>query len=556
MTKHSSLLVSVVVLCVFVAQSALAATYYVDGVNGVDGQAATSWATARKTINNGEAVATNAGDVLKIRGVHKNVEVHTDNHGITYEGVYSEDTGYMPFLHGATELDETLMTNRPGYLNTWMHDNAKGGSTWVFTAPSGTDLADVANWTPLTKAADIDAVNTTTGSFQFVSSDKLYVHTPDSSHPTNYSIIYATGNPVFFLHHSDLTIKGFIIAFTWDNQGVFSLSSTLVSNIVVTGNTLGPWGRLEVEGVVNLEYSSNIAYRTGMIVDETVSNAVVRGNTISYYDGPGIRSTSMGTLDMSYNTVHDCTDYGIQIYDGDGQRTQADIYNNTVYSNARVGISMQSVKDYFDINIYNNTAHDNGQNIRLDRPGNGFDIAGVASIFNNTCLNSEGWTSDTDGFEIHGMHIRKRPDPDVTKVFNNIICQDAGAGGIDAFAIFSASSRAILNDYNNLHVTDGALVGFYGLNSSTCTTLAEWRTATGNGDNSISADPGFVDLASAPKDLHITAGSPCFNTGVASWQSISAPSTDIDGDARPHGSAHDMGSDEHVPTPGTLITIQ
>ena len=137
MTKHSSLLVSVAVLCVFFAQSALAATYYVDGVNGVDGQDATNWATARKTINNGEAVATSPGDVLKIRGVHKNVEVWTDNHGITYEGVFSDDTGYMPLIHGATELDETLMTNRPGYANTWMHDNAKGGSTWVFTAPSG-----------------------------------------------------------------------------------------------------------------------------------------------------------------------------------------------------------------------------------------------------------------------------------------------------------------------------------------------------------------------------------------------------------------------------------
>ncbi|MEW6095551.1 MAG: right-handed parallel beta-helix repeat-containing protein, partial [bacterium] len=58
------------------------------------------------------------------------------------------------------------------------------------------------------------------------------------------------------------------------------------------------------------------------------------------------------------------------------------------------------------------------------------------------------------------------------------------------------------------------------------------------GEGDIDADPLFVGSG----DYHLTAGSPCIDTGT----SANAPADDIDGDTRPQGAGYDMGSDEYV----------
>jgi hypothetical protein len=50
-------------------------------------------------------------------------------------------------------------------------------------------------------------------------------------------------------------------------------------------------------------------------------------------------------------------------------------------------------------------------------------------------------------------------------------------------------------------------------------------------------------LANAPKDLHLTAGSPCIDTGTC----VGAPTTDFEGDVRPTGSGLRRRADEFVP---------
>jgi hypothetical protein len=65
------------------------------------------------------------------------------------------------------------------------------------------------------------------------------------------------------------------------------------------------------------------------------------------------------------------------------------------------------------------------------------------------------------------------------------------------------------------------------------------------GTCNINADPLFVGGG----DYHLTAGSPCIDTGT----SVGAPTSDLDGNPRPYGAGYDMGAYEYQQP--TLITL-
>ena len=93
--------------------------------------------------------------------------------------------------------------------------------------------------------------------------------------------------------------------------------------------------------------------------------------------------------------------------------------------------------------------------------------------------------------------------------------------------------------------------------SGTGNTLALWQ-ARGHDTNSIGVDPQFVDTATSPPDLHLQADSDCIDAATAAFVGKTAPSMDIDGEARPEGPGYDLGSDEYVPGPpvGSLFIVK
>ncbi|MCK5321573.1 right-handed parallel beta-helix repeat-containing protein, partial [Candidatus Pacearchaeota archaeon] len=103
-----------------------------------------------------------------------------------------------------------------------------------------------------------------------------------------------------------------------------------------------------------------------------------------------------------------------------------------------------------------------------------------------------------------------------------------------ALEIRADSVQDTLTDNNILYNSQGDKVLWAG-NSYT---LEEYRSATGNGQNSFDTNPLFVDVGGL--DFHLQDISPAKDVGA----SESSPSYDLEGNLRPQGSGYDIGAYE------------
>lgn len=69
--------------------------------------------------------------------------------------------------------------------------------------------------------------------------------------------------------------------------------------------------------------------------------------------------------------------------------------------------------------------------------------------------------------------------------------------------------------------------------------------AVAGGSHSLNGKPAFVNPASG--DYHILFGSAAMDRGIDAGMT-----TDIDGEARPHGNGYDIGADEYA---GPIVSI-
>jgi hypothetical protein len=121
---------------------------------------------------------------------------------------------------------------------------------------------------------------------------------------------------------------------------------------------------------------------------------------------------------------------------------------------------------------------------------------------------------------------------------NNIV--SAGACG-RAVAISEAAGASLKSLQNNdlyapARAATGEAVILYRHGSTDATTAAQVNAA-GLGTGNISADPAY---ASYPRDLHLTAESPCIDQGTAAGM----PATDMESGTRPTGLGPDIGAYE------------
>jgi len=150
---------------------------------------------------------------------------------------------------------------------------------------------------------------------------------------------------------------------------------------------------------------------------------------------------------------------------------------------------------------------------------------------------------------------------------NNVVSAD-GAGDYGIYVYSSASISS--SDYNDVHVTNGALAGHLG---GAYATLYDWQMGTGFDAHSLSVDPLFVDpdgaddvAGTADDDLHLQStmgswhggmwaadaeASPCIDAGD--------PSSDVSPEPVPNGARVNLGAygrtEQASMTPTTLALI-
>ena len=146
-----------------------------------------------------------------------------------------------------------------------------------------------------------------------------------------------------------------------------------------------------------------------------------------------------------------------------------------------------------------------------------------------------------------------------TAVVKNNVFSNTGTSSLSTakqYAIYY-NSGTLTSDYNDLYVATGNnnFIGYYNAEQST---LANWKSATGNDASSRNENPPFV----SPTDLHIPAGTSTELESSGTPVSVTNVTTDIDGQTRPGpagsvnggGNAPDMGADEFDGKPVPLMT--
>ena len=289
--------------------------------------------------------------------------------------------------------------------------------------------------------------------------------------------------------------------------------TAVVSNNIVHDN-LGAG----ISASRNVTVTGNSAYgnSTGINVREGARAAanVVYGNDVGI-DGAG--------AEINGNRVYGNSEIGIH------QWGAGDVFGNTVYNSA-VGIFAGHVSGYGppyrDMDVFNNLVYANSEaGIRiLDTSYWNADFSNVR-ITNNTVYQEVGSAIDVKDGSV--IHLR-----------NNILAIEVG------HCIYSTadSSTKLDSDHNLFSPSDlpEAHAGFF--NALDQHLLVDWQAASEQDLQSLTGDPGFVDIDGADNILgystagggfdggrddnfHLSGGSPAIDS-AEHWTS---PPTDIDG---------------------------
>lgn len=300
---------------------------------------------------------------------------------------------------------------------------------------------------------------------------------------------------------------------------------------VITGNTISgaKWFGITGGGLRNFRIADNI-------IHDSVGNQGTLGH--------GIYSANAGDDGViEDNEVYDCSSNAIHTngdasQGGTGVQTNITIRRNTLHNNSLTfGGGAINCDGLLNSRIENNLIYDEHSTgialyaIDASAPSTGNVIA------NNTIVLA------TDSPASKGC-IRLANTSAENIIFNNILYNRNPSGP----AICCDADSIPISDYN-LVVDRFSIDG-----GSTIITLAQWRTATGNDIHSTlisSLASIFTDAAN--DDYTLTPTGPATNVGVTTFNGESAPTDDIDGNARPFAGAYDVGCYESQ-TVSVLVT--
>lgn len=307
-----------------------------------------------------------------------------------------------------------------------------------------------------------------------------------------------------------VTIEGFTIT-DMPRAGIASHKASAawpMRGVIIRNNTVRNSGFMNI-------YMSQTA-------DSLIEGNIASGSTTShgiYLANGGSDNTTLRGNRCFGNAKNGIHFNGDSSMGGDGLHRGLIIENNVIYGNTANGLDMDGVQDSL---IRNNLIYGNGRNALR-----AFQIDAAAGpknlkIVNNTLLvtNGSGWAMKLS--EDLGGHT----------IFNNILLNDnINTGSISVPNINFTSNK-------------NALVGRLSLDGEiSIVNLDAWQAA-GFDANSFVTTPASLFVNTAANNYRLKAGAPGIDTGLGSMNDIAAPATDILGNTRPQGSAHDLGAYE------------
>ena len=470
-------------------------TYHVDGGNASCSDGADGTTTPFCSISRAAAVAL-AGDTVVVESGDYREQVTPARTGMPTAPLTFRANGAVRVL-GTTDLGSTSL---------W---TATSTTAWQATVVSASPVTQVFRGGARLAAAS-SATTTTPGTFFYdATTSTLYVDAGGANPASGTTLEASTRSYGFKLWSARSVV---LDGFTTQGQNVVGVSIQDASDVTVSsaratlassyGISSDRSSRTRVSGATT-STNGSIGIRIATSPDAVVSGSTSASNG---YHGISIQSSTGATV--ADNVSHDNVQPTQRLANGIDvslSSTGALVERNTTYANQDSGIEIYTGSD--GAIVRRNISYDNGDHGIDCLSSVGDHVVGNTVVGNNTAgINLEGGCSGS----LVADNVSVDNAVGSTRTIGNIRLDEKSSPGSTV-------------DRNLVYQTAGGPL--YEWNSAPYTTVAAFRTASGQGANDLGGAPRFVDQAG--RNLALTITSPAVDSADLGYAEASP--TDHDG---------------------------